>query len=55
MDDWLESQCEELRWEAFAECQRCRGREHGDCSDQCRYWGATAITEAEVNDYLEGV
>lgn len=24
------------------ECELCRGREHGDCSDECRYFAATA-------------
>ncbi len=27
---------------AIAECRRCRGREHGDCSDECRHWALTA-------------
>lgn len=32
--------------EARAECDRCKGRTFGDCSDQCRYWGLTC-TAAE--------
>lgn len=31
-----------------AECQRCRGREHGDCDPACRHWRWTA-TQAEWN------
>ena len=33
---------------ARAECQRCRGREFGDCGDGCRWFAMTA-TDADLN------
>jgi hypothetical protein len=48
--------CEEYTEEAVvcaarAECARCRGRECGDCSDECRYWQLTAsASEREILD-----
>jgi hypothetical protein len=37
--------------EAVEECAACQGRAHGDCSDECRYWLATA-TEAEIEEAI---
>lgn len=34
-----------MKREAIAECDRCQGRSHGDCSDRCRYFFATTQQE----------
>jgi hypothetical protein len=39
---WLDRQWEIYQAEASTECRTCQGRVHGDCSDQCRYYPATA-------------
>jgi len=44
--DWLEAELFEAREYAFRECQRCRARERGTCSDECRFWPFTA-TDSE--------
>jgi len=37
--------------EALAECERCQGRQHGDCDSACRYWFDTAsATERETEE-----
>lgn len=49
-DPWLEQELAAFREEAREECARCQGREHGDCSFQCRYFLETA-SEAELEEF----
>jgi len=48
-DPWVEQQIAEIQREAREECARCQGRQFKDCSDQCRYFWATA-TESEKEE-----
>jgi hypothetical protein len=44
-EEWIAAKLQEAR----AECARCRGREMGDCSDQCCYFRPTA-SAAELEE-----